>query len=281
MRKRVLVTGATGFVGKQVLKYLLQSDVDIILVIRTGSYHRLETFGKLVKTIETDDLFNESVDWWAASCCDVDIVIHLAWYAEPGAYYTSLSNIYCLQGTLNLARGCVMAGVTKFVGVGSCAEYEETTVPIKHNGTLKPSTIYAAAKVATFQMLEQIFKLNDLKFLWCRLFYLYGAGEDERRLVPYIRKQLSSGQPANLSSGNQTRDFMDVAKAGQIIANISLSYHRGAINVCSGNPKTLREHTIEIAKEYSRVDLLHFGIRDDNSLEPVYVVGVPNWASTE
>lgn len=271
------MTGATGFVGKQVLKHLLQSDVDIILVVRTGSNYPLETSGNVVKTIKTDDLFTESVAWWAATCRDVDVVIHVAWYAEPGAYYTSFSNIDCLRGTLNLAEGCVIAGVTKFVGIGSCAEYDISSDPINHDGVLKSSTMYDAAKIATFQLLEQIFNSKNISFAWCRLFYLYGEGEDKRRLVPYIRSQLGLGEFANLSSGYQVRDFISVTAAGSIIADVALSEQSGALNVCSGEPKTLREHAIEIAKEYGREDLLNFGGRKDNALEPFYVVGIPNY----
>jgi nucleoside-diphosphate-sugar epimerase len=281
MRKSILLTGATGFVGKQVLKRLLQSDVDITLVTRTGSNYPMERFENVVKTIETDDLFNETSAWWAASCCDIDVVIHAAWYAEPGAYYTSFSNIDCLRGSLNLAEGCVVAGVAKFVGIGSCAEYEISSDPINHDGVLKSCTMYDAAKIATFQLLEQIFNSKNISFAWCRLFYLYGEGEDKRRLVPYIRSQLSLGEFANLSSGYQVRDFINVTAAGSIIADVALSEQAGAVNVCSGEPKTLREHAVEIAKEYGREDLLNFGGRKDNPLEPSCVVGIPNYGDRE
>tara|TARA_B100000780_G_scaffold264088_1_gene218455 strand:+ start:6026 stop:6871 length:846 start_codon:yes stop_codon:yes gene_type:complete len=281
MRKKILLTGGTGFVGKQILKHLLQNDVDIVLVVRRGSVQLAKDIKDIVTVIETDNLFDETRSWWASKCSDVDIVINAAWYAEPGSYYTSHSNIECLRGSLNLAEGCIIAGVSKFVGVGSCAEYEISSHPIPFNGSLKPHSIYAAAKVATFHLLEQLFHSRDISFAWCRLFYLFGEGEDERRLAPYIRTKISLGQSADLSSGNQVRDFIDVAIAGRIISDISLSKQSGAINVCSGQPKTVRQHAIEIAKESDREDLLNFGARKDNPLESMYVVGIPNWSNNE
>jgi dTDP-6-deoxy-L-talose 4-dehydrogenase (NAD+) len=281
MRIRVLLTGATGFVGKQVFKRLLQSDIDIILVIRRGSAHQFESFKNVVKTIETDDLFKESSDWWAVSCCNIDLVINVAWYAEPGKYLTSDRNVDCLRGSLNLAEGCFIAGVERFVGVGSCAEYDVSDEPIRHDGLLKPLTLYAAAKVATFNILEQFFISKNVSFSWCRLFYLYGEAEDERRLVPYIRSQLSLGKAANLSAGYQVRDFINVEVAGRIIADVALSQQSGAVNVCSGRSTTVRDLAIRIAKDYGREDLLNFGARKDNLLDPPYMVGIPNWGNHE
>jgi|TARA_B110000483_G_C18188298_1_gene539883 dTDP-6-deoxy-L-talose 4-dehydrogenase (NAD+) len=277
MRKKILLTGGTGFVGKQILKHLSKFDVDIVLVIRKCAKQSFSNVKNVVSVIETDNIFNETSSWWTSKSNNIDIVINAAWYAEPGSYYTSLSNIDCLRGSLNMAEGCIASGIKKFVGIGSCAEYEISNNPIPYNGSLKPHTIYAASKLATFQILEQLFNSNDISFVWCRLFYLYGEGEDDRRLVPYIKNKLNKGQSADLSSGNQVRDFIDVTFAGQIIGDIALSKQSGAINVCSGQPKTIREHAIEVAKNYGREDLLNFGAREDNPLEPEYVVGIPNW----
>ena len=277
MRKRLLLTGGTGFVGNQILKHLSKYDVDIVLVIRKDSEKTYNNLENIVSIVETENIFSETSSWWGSKCKDVDIVINAAWYAEPGSYYPSLSNMDCLRGSLNLAEGCIASGVKKFLGIGTCAEYEISNDPIPFNGVLKSHTIYSAAKLATFHMLEQLFNKNDISFAWCRLFYLFGEGEDDRRLVPYIKNQLIKGESAELSSGNQVRDFMDVSTAGKIIADISLSNQSGAINVCSGIPKTVREHAIEIAKDYGREDLLNFGAKEDNPLEPMHVVGIPNW----
>ena len=107
------------------------------------------------------------------------------------------------------------------------------------------------------------------------MFYLYGEGEDSRRLVPYIRSKLSAGETAELTSGNQVRDFLNVQVAAQTIVSAALSHHQGAINVCSGIPVSVRALAEQIADEYGRRDLLKFGARPENVVDPPRVVGVP------
>jgi dTDP-6-deoxy-L-talose 4-dehydrogenase (NAD+) len=224
--------------------------------------------------VSTPDLFLESADWWAATCRDVDAVVHVAWYAEPGKYLQSPRNLDCLSGTLNLARGAATAGIRKFVGIGTCFEYDLDGGLLTVDTPLKPSTPYAGAKAAAYMALSQWFSSQRVAFGWCRLFYLYGEGEDERRLVPYLRARLAAGEPAELTSGNQIRDYMDVTEAGRRIAEVVLGDKQGPLNICSGVPMTVRQLAERIADEYGRRDLLQFGSRPDNLVDPPCVVGV-------
>ena len=277
MRKKLLLTGATGFVGKQILKNLSKANVDIVLVVRNELTGSLSKINNIVSIIKTDNIFDESIPRWKSICKNIDIVINAAWFAEPGSYYTSNRNLDCVRGSLNLAEGCIHAGVKKFVGIGTCAEYDISSDPIPFNGAWKADTLYAASKLATYHLLENIFNKHNISFSWCRLFYLFGEGEDQRRLVPYIKNKLANGQKAELSSGEQIRDFIDVSLVGRIISDIALSNKDGVINVCSGKPKTVREHATEIAREFDREDLLDFGAKEDNPFEPKHIVGIPNW----
>jgi dTDP-6-deoxy-L-talose 4-dehydrogenase (NAD+) len=106
------------------------------------------------------------------------------------------------------------------------------------------------------------------------VFYLSGEGEDSRRLVPYLRAKLAAGEPAELTSGNQVRDHLDVREVAQLIVNHALGDETGPINICSGVPVTVRQLAERIADEYGRRDLLKFGARPDNPLDPPYVVGI-------
>ena len=273
MRKRVLLTGATGFVGLQILAALLKADVDILLVVREGSESQLPEIGSTA-IIRTPDLFSESPEWWADTCQGVDIFIHAAWYAEPGKYLQSPLNLVCLNGTILMAMGCAFAGVQRFVGIGTCFEYELLPRPLDISVALRPLTPYAGAKAATYLALQHWLPLSGIEFAWCRVFYLYGANEDSRRLVPYIRQQLEAGQPVELTSGDQIRDFMDVCQAGQAIADTALGEKQGAINICSGIATTVRQLAESIADEYGGRSLLKFGARPDNLVDPPFVVGV-------
>jgi dTDP-6-deoxy-L-talose 4-dehydrogenase (NAD+) len=158
--------------------------------------------------------------------------------------------------------------------VGSCAEYDVSAGLVDVETPLRPATVYAGAKAATFLALSQWLPTVQVEFAWCRLFYLYGEGENGRRLVPYLRRQLAAGAPAELTSGRQVRDYMEVRDAGREIAAIAGGYDTGAVNVCSGVPITVRELAERIADEYGRRDLLQFGARPDNRFDPPCVVGV-------
>jgi dTDP-6-deoxy-L-talose 4-dehydrogenase (NAD+) len=173
-----------------------------------------------------------------------------------------------------MAQGAALAGVRRVVGVGTCFEYDLTDSRLSVETPLNPMSLYAAAKTAVFSTLSQFLPRQGIEFLWCRLFYVYGDREDPRRLVPYIRSMLAAGKPAELGSGDQIRDFIDVAEAGEMIADEAMGDREGAVNICSGVPITVREIAEKIADEYGRRDLLHFGARPENKLDPPCVVGI-------
>lgn len=273
MRKVVLLTGATGFVGRQIISALLKADVDLRLVVRKGNESRLLGAG-IAEILYTADLFSERAEWWASVCKGVDTVIHSAWYTEPSLYMQSPKNLDCLVGTLQMAAGCVQAGVRRFVGVGTCSEYDVSEGYLSTNTPLRPSTPYAGAKAAAYLALSTLLPQQGVEFAWGRLFYLYGEGEDARRFVPYLRAKLAAGEPAELSSGKQIRDYLNVRLAGEQIASLALSQTIGAINICSGKALTIRELAEQIADEYGRRDLLHFGARPDNYYDPPCIVGI-------
>lgn len=275
MTKVILLTGGTGFVGRQILHQLTRQDVQVRLVMRKGG--RTLPPGELVaieKTIATPDLFAEGADWWEETCQGVDTVIHAAWYAEPGKYLESPLNLDCLAGTLQLAKGAALAGVRRLVGLGTCLEYAITDEKLHTATPLKPASPYAGAKAAACSALAQWLPAQGVEFCWCRLFYLYGEGEDSRRLVPYLRARLAAGEPAELTDGRQTRDFLDVGEAGRMIVEAAMGKQQGATNVCSGTPITVRQLAERIADEYGRRDLLRFGVRPGIPNDPGYIVGV-------
>jgi nucleoside-diphosphate-sugar epimerase len=275
----IALTGATGFVGRQILRALLLqgSDVRVLLrdptkLIDEAKHHRVEVF-------QTGDLFVESAARLALLLAGTETLIHAAWYAAPGKYLTSARNLDCLKGTLELARAFADVGGKRFVGIGSCAEYDLSAGVVSPDTALSPNTLYAACKASTFQVLRQLTSDLGISFAWCRLFYLYGEGEDDRRLVPYLRKQLAAGEEVLLTRGDQIRDFLDVREAGRVIADLALSEQQGAVNVCSGTGVTVRQLAESIADEFGRRDLLRFGVRPENLFDPQCVIGVPGGAA--
>jgi nucleoside-diphosphate-sugar epimerase len=273
---KILVTGATGFVGRHVIHNLLEKQIKVRAIVRKGKESFFKNKNLKLELISTDDLFKESADWFSEQCKGVDTVIHIAWYAEPEKYLKSLKNIDCLMGSLKFAQGAIKAKIKRFVGIGTCFEYDLSGGIVSINTPLNPLSLYASTKVALYKELSQQFFENSVEFCWCRLFYLFGEGEDERKLVAHLHKQLAKGEIVNLTNGNKILDFLNVNEASRLIVGIALSDRQGPINICSGKPTTIKQLAEQIASEYGRSDLLKFDSRPDNILDPQCVLGVPN-----
>lgn len=272
--KKVLLTGASGFVGKKILKYLLKHKYSIKAVVRDLRIKEQAEFEQ-VEFIYTEDIFKEELSWWEEQISDVDIIVHAAWYSEPGRYLDSLENLNCLKGTLNLAQAVKYSNVKRFVGLGTCFEYDLTAdMPLSVKSSLDPKTIYAATKVSAFYNLRELFDESNLNFSWCRLFYMFGDGEDERKLTSYLRSRLSKNLEVELTSGEQIRDFMDVDKVGNSIVQLISLDHSGPINICSGIPISVKDFCLKIAKKEGKEHLLKFGSRKENKFDPEAVYGL-------
>ncbi len=268
----ILITGATGFIGRNILQELSKRDVRISIIARKDSKIPAGKF----RVIRTDDVFDTLDGFWEEACDDVDVVIHNAWYTEDGLFLiNSINNIACMKGTLHLAECCAKAGVARFVGVGTCHEYDLQLGYLSTSAPLRPNSIYGAAKAGTFFALSEFLPRSNVDFAWCRVFYVYGEGENPKRLAAYLHKNLSEGKPVHLTRGDQIRDYLEVGEVGRQIAEVTLSNVQGAVNICSGVPVTVRDFALKIAEEYDRVDLLKFGSRPENTEEMHCIFGEP------
>jgi nucleoside-diphosphate-sugar epimerase len=270
----VTLTGATGFVGRQILCNLLERGCSVRVLVRDPSRLQSIPARGALEVVQTPDLFAAATGRLEELLEGSETLMHAAWYAEPGEYLTSPLNLACLTGTLNLAYAFAAVGGKRFVGVGTCAEYDLSAGLMTTDTPLAPNTLYAACKASAFQVLRCFLGTEGMSFAWCRIFYLYGEGEDDRRLVPYIRRQLEAGQEVLLTRGDQVRDFLDVKDAARMIADVALGQQQGAVNICSGEPVTIRQLAERIADEYGRRELLRFGARPENVFDPPRVVGV-------
>ena len=271
MSSRVLLSGATGFLGQQILRTLQADGIDVRLIQRSNE--KQSALPNNNSIFRTEDLFSESSQWLEQACEGIDTIIHSAWYVEAGKYLRSDRNMDCLIGTLNFAKAAVQAGVKRFVGIGTCLEYQSSNAQITTDNPLDPQTPYAAAKAATYLMLSQFLAEHNVEFAWCRVFYLYGENENPKRLFPYVRAQLEAGKPVELTSGNQIRDYLDVKIAGRMIAEIAKDQKQGAFNICSGKPTTVRQLVEELADGYNARHLLRFGAKPENPDEEMVIFG--------
>ena len=273
MTVNVVLTGGTGFVGRHVARELVARGCAVTCVVRSGTAERLP--GGVAEVVEVEDLFAQTAGWWDSVLPTGARLVHTAWTATPGKYINDPANLDCLAGTIALVQGAIAAGMAKVVGIGTCIEYRLGNAPLDIDTSLDPQSPYAGAKAAAFLALSTTLAQTEIAFAWCRLFYLHGEGEHPGRLVPSLHERLSRGEVVELTEGHQTRDFLDVAEGARRIVAVALGETTGPVNICSGQPVTVRELALEIAGRYGREDLLRFGARAENPFDPAFVVGVP------
>jgi len=258
---RVVVTGASGFIGRPVAEALLARGVKVLAMGRSDP--RLGGVELLPCDLLTDDPAA------ILAKARAEILVHCAWDTTHGAFWTSPANSDWLRATLRLAEAFRAGGGRRLVGIGSCAEYDWTCLPpngvVAEDAPCNPATPYGRAKLEAFR---QLCALDGLALAWARLFLLFGPGEKAGRLVPSVLAALNNGEPARISSGRQVRDFMTTREAGDAIAALALSAANGAVNIGSGRPQSILEFVTEIATAFGRPELVAAGALPDRPDDP-------------
>ncbi|GHD49990.1 CDP-4-dehydro-6-deoxy-D-gulose 4-reductase [Thalassobaculum fulvum] len=268
---RVLLTGASGFVGRATAVGLLAAGETVAGVGRNPA-----AMPAGVTPVIADMLGEPDAVVGFLREARPETLIHAAWSTEHGRYWSDPANLDWTARTLGLVRAFVEAGGRRIVTIGTCAEYDWTVLggePCREATTpLRPHTLYGAAKHAMALLVGAYCGTTGVAHAHARLFLLYGDGEQPARLVPSLARSLLAGQPARTTSGRQVRDFMDVRDAGAAIAAIARSDRTGAVNVATGTPVPVRAVAETIGELTGRSDLLEFGALPDRPDDPAYLV---------
>jgi nucleoside-diphosphate-sugar epimerase len=266
-----LVTGAAGWVGSWVVRELVARGERVCALARPGAeLARLEEVREQIRLLECD-LADEAGLREAIAAADADVCFHLAWYAVPGEYLSSRQNLACLDWSLRLVELLEAAGCKRFVGAGTCFEYDLAPGYLAESNPTGPSTLYGAAKLSFALLASRLLAQSPMEFIWARLFYLYGPGEDSRRLVPSVIRGLLSGVAVPLTRGDQVRDYVHVRDAARALVHLAVAGGAGVVNVGSGSPVTVAHVAHLLATMLRRPELIHLGALARSASDPPFV----------
>ncbi|HEY5198083.1 MAG TPA: NAD(P)-dependent oxidoreductase [Solirubrobacteraceae bacterium] len=269
--KRVLLTGATGFVGRQAIGPLRDRGYDVHAV---SSRRPRENAADV--HWHTADLLDHAAASDLVRRVQPTHLLHLAWYAEPGKFWTSPENDRWLAASRRLLDVFADAGGRRAVVAGTCAEYDWSGGGRCREGItpLHPATPYGRAKAALHAEVAESFARAGMPSLgWGRIFFLYGPAEDPRRLVSSVIDAILDGRPALCSHGRQVRDFLHTADvAAGFAALLDADHVHGAVNVASGEPVTIAELVGLIGRACARPDLIELGALTARADDPPLLV---------
>jgi nucleoside-diphosphate-sugar epimerase len=266
--RRVLVTGASGYVGRAAARALVSVGHEVHALGRTDpglpgvTFHPADLLG-------TDPLLP------IIARSGADHLLHLAWSVTPGRFWTDLGNCDWVGASLRLFRAFADSDGRRIVGVGSCAEYGWTSSPLHETiSPVRPATLYGSAKASLWQLLEALGRQEGLSVGWGRLFFLYGPGEPRGKLVADAIVTLLKGRRFETSPGLQRRDFLHVDDAGRALAALLGSPVTGPVNIASGYCGPVRDVIAEVARVTGSAALVDFGARAMAPGEPPELAAV-------
>jgi nucleoside-diphosphate-sugar epimerase len=266
MRGRVLVTGASGFVGRATVAALRDRGYEVHGVAREPAA------AVEVDQWHTADLLDPATVAPLVREASPSHLLHLAWTTGHGAFWSDPANRDWIAATRRLAEAFSAAGGVRMVMSGSCAQYDWTgdVTPFSETTTPRhPATVYGQAKNEAMDLVEEAGSSHATALL----FFPYGPFEATERLVPSVTRRLLAEENAPLTAGTQVRDFIHVADCGAALAALVDSEVTGPVNVGSGQGTTVLEVATTIGRIIGRENLLRVGaIRSDDGWSVVAAI---------
>jgi nucleoside-diphosphate-sugar epimerase len=261
---RIILTGASGFIGHHLLPLLTSNGFEVHAVARNIPIDATRDV-----QWHSADLLAPGVARSLARTIAATHLVHLAWNVTPGQFWTAPDNLDWVAASLALYRGFAEAGGTRALFIGTCAEYDWRQDRLDEADTpCRPETLYGVAKHSLYLLLRAAAERDNVSLAWARLFFLYGPREPRVRLIPDVITSILQNQPALCGNGLAERDFMYVTDvAGALLAVLNSTY-AGPINVASGSCLPLRVIIEAAATCLGRPDLVCLGGRPTHAGEP-------------
>lgn len=243
MNKKVLISGGTGFIGKNVVDELLKRGWEVHSLV----YPELQ-------------LQKEGIIQYQLNLLDIQAVnnffkehhfenfIHLAWYVGKGCHSSNI-NLDWISATLNILKCFKESGGKCFTGAGTVSEYEYKYGYLREDSTpTDPQTMYGNCKNAIYNIAKVYCNQNGIDFKWPRIFNLYGPNEKSQRLMPSVINSCLKGEDVIVSDCLKYQDYLHVEDTARGIVDVFESNIQGAVNICSGQPIQLRNIVEKIAQ---------------------------------
>jgi nucleoside-diphosphate-sugar epimerase len=264
---RVAITGGTGFIGRHVLKILLERNFDVVLLTRNLDRVKFNRHPNL--TIYECDIHNsklvsfEEID-------SPDVLLHLAW--EGLSDYRSLRHYETdLPAHYNFLKNIISGGLKKLVVTGTCFEYGMKSGQLSEDMETAPDNPYGFSKDCLRKELEFLQAEETFGLTWARLFYLWGEGQPKNSLYPQLCNAINTGMSEfDMSGGEQKRDYLPVEQVAEYLVQLSVDVSpTGVVNICSGNPMTVKELVNNWIKEKKSIIKLNYGKYPYPDYEPM------------
>jgi nucleoside-diphosphate-sugar epimerase len=254
--KRVLVTGATGCVGRHALPALVAAGWDVQAIAS-----RQAPFEAAGVTWHQANLLDREQMQRAVSRAGATHLLHLAWYIAPGRWAAAPENFEWVEASLALMRAFRASGGNRIVTAGSCLEYDwNFGRSFSESGTPRtPHTVYGTCKNALQELTSAYATGTGMTSAWGRIFFLYGPYEHPDRLVASVIRSLLAGEPAKTSHGTQVREYLFAGDVADAFVALLGSDVTGPINIASGRPITLKEIITRIGQFVGKPDLIRLG----------------------
>ena len=233
---KVLVSGATGFIGQQAVKAL--QGLGRCRVLTTA--RNIDKLKQLAADYVVYDLNREPHDCYE-QLGRPDVLIHLAWEGLPN-YRESFHLDRNLVNHHRFLKSMIAQGLPSLTVTGTCYEYGLQNGCLQETAPTDPTTSYGLAKDVLRRRLEALRQEHPFKLRWLRLFFLHGPGQPERTLMGQLDLALAAGRESfDLSRGEQLRDYLPAAEVAALIVKVALqTRHDGIFNICSGRPISVR-----------------------------------------
>jgi len=274
MKKHVLVTGATGFVGNYVVENLLRRGFNVTATSANADKASRASWFPSVKYIPFRfDQLDKTVDCFSFFGRP-DILIHLAWEGLPN-YKADFHIMENLPRHKLFLTNLIAHGLKDITVTGTCFEYGMQNGALAEDMPALPANPYARAKDELRSYLQGLRQPYSFSFKWARLFYMYGKGQNPNSLLSQLEQALAAGESVfNMSGGEQIRDYLPVEQVAGYLVDIAAQQKvEGIINVASGKPVTVKQFVEEYLKDKKKHIALNLGYYPYPDFEPMYFWG--------